>query len=120
MSREIPEHLRRRAEEVRRRSKVQPRSSEWVLQRHPHEKVEVTRASLEILQAENALLHKVLDEARLLVLGGQPLGSGASLLGLRTAVAQFDGWVDEPETERALVQKLLEIAEDLDDGTMGA
>lgn len=93
---------------------VQAGSKDWTIQREPRARVSVSRASLELLQAENALLHDVLDEARLYVLRGQPVGSSDSIASLAAAVARFDGWTDDPALEMHLIENLLAIAEDLE------
>lgn len=105
---------------------VGPGSTEWTLLRPPRDRMSVTRASIEILQAENALLKQVADAARTLSeclagLGFNSLSPTQFSLNqrLRTLLAQYDGWTDSPELRDDLVQKLLAIADDLEDGNHG-
>ena len=94
---------------------VPPGSTEWTLQRHPEQRIQISRAKMEMLQAENALLHDVLAAARDLLWPRMP-GPQNTVWPLRTAIERFDGWLDNPGLRDEIVQKLLNIVDDLEDG----
>lgn len=82
--------------------------------------------SLEIIQAENAVLKDILKMAREAVhawdgyLSHRPSNGGSHFSVLRdvherlaTLIAQYDGWTESEDIRTELVQKLLDIADDL-------
>lgn len=97
---------------TRKFGQVKPFSDEWTLQRHPDDRISVSRVTMELIQAENAMLHDILVTARRVA--DISAWHGEDMFALRTALARYDGWTDDPEVRSELVQKLLAIVDDLD------
>lgn len=89
-------------------------SKEWTLQNAPGQRLQVSRSALNMIQAENALLHDVLRAARMVA--DIRVWSGDKIADLRHALALYDGWTEDPDVRMELVEKLQAIVDDLDDG----
>lgn len=93
---------------------VKPGSREWTLRSAPGKRLQVSKTAMDLLQAENALLHDVLRAAR--GVADIHFWHGEAMGALRTSLARYDGWTEDPEVRADLVEKLLAIVDDLQDG----
>lgn len=90
---------------------VEPGSKEWLLTRTPKETVTLSRAALEVMQAEIAALKEIEAAARRTI---HYYHRPDCIVDLRNAIARYDGWMENPDVRDEVVDRLLAIADALE------